>query len=598
MRRIALILPVLACLSCVSCRDGNQNDFGKPDTAGTIVFEATRAGGSSVLYAQSAKDGEAVNLTGTWKIDDPCRPDISPDGRNVVFTARERGTWNIYFYDLTTGKLPECLTADQDVDCKDARFTADGNGVIYSKGGQIAIMDLSTKKSNVLTFDNSASNCQPAISADGKTAVFVSPLGNKTQLVKLDVESMSSSTFQSSGQADLKCPVFVGDKVAYEASGTGILVDGKTVFELGRSPSPAFGDWLVYELGGEARIGNIVSGENYSMDIDSLMSFLAFSPKQVAIAAPEDGGREPGPVPGQNDDEITSDTNRPELKGRLVYHNYTSYDSMDSRMYIYDFADNSLTEISKGWTTVTHPMNAHFSSDGKWIVFMGIGKATDSWDIFLWEIGSDKQPKNITADGRYRDEDPKFSSDGTRVCFKRNEHLCEYTVSTDSFRQLTNGSNDSFGMPYYTVDGTQILFGGGSGSGSYIGLYDLGTNTSRKLYDKANTVEYYPITIDADSFYYTQNYSPDNHADQLFKGYFDGRASQYLAFNKSNADYSDAYPVSAGWLFLVSTRSGGKGQYDLYIANEKSGSIYSLNTYNGRINTSLNELGPAYTTAR
>ena len=121
---------------------------------------------------------------------------------------------------------------------------------------------------------------------------------------------------------------------------------------------------------------------------------------------------------------------------------------------------------------------------------------------------------------------------------------------------------------------------------------------AEELYDKANTVEYYPITLDEDCFYYTQNYSPDNHADQLFKGWFDGRTSKYLPFNKSNADYSDAYPVSAGWLFLVSTRSGGKGQYDLYIANENSGSIYSLNTYNAKINTSLNELGPAYTTAR
>ena len=598
MNRIVLILPVLACLSCACSGEGDKPASGKPDTTGTIVYEVAQTGGPSVLYAQSTTDGEPEALSDTWKIDDPCRPDISPDGRNVVFTARENGTLNIYLYDLTTGKVPQCLTGDYDVDCKDARFNADATGIIFSKGGQIALMDLPTKKTSVLTFDSSASNSQPAISADGKTVVFVSPFGSKTQLVRLDVESLSSSTFQPADQVSPGCPVFVGDKIVYEASGTGILVDGKTVFKLGRSPSPAFGDWAVYELGGEARIGNIVSGENYSLELGTLMSFLAFSPKQVAIATPEDGGREPGPSEGGNGDVITSDTNRPELKGRLVYHNYTSYDAMDSRMYIYDFSDNSLTEISKGWTTITHPMNAHFSADGKWIVFMGIGKATDSWDIFLWEIGSGKQPKNITPDGRYRDEDPKFSADGTKICFKRNEHLCEYIVRTDSFTQLTNGGNDSFGMPYYTVDGTKVLFGGGSGSGSYIGLYDLKTNTSKKLYDKANTVEYYPITIDADSFYYTQNYSPDNHADQLFKGYFDGRAARYLPFNKSNADYSDAFPVSSGWLFLVSTRAGGKGQYDLYIANEKSGSIYSLNAYNGRINTSLNELGPAYTTAR
>lgn len=597
MKRIALILPVLACLSCSCSSESNRDNLGKPDISGTVVFEAAQSGGTSALYAQSTVAGEAINLTGTWKIDDPCRPDLAPDGKTVVFTAREKGKWNIYLYDLTTGALPVCLTADESADCKDARFADGGTGIIYSKGGQIAVMDLSSRKTEVLTFDSSASNAQPTLSSDGATAVFVAPSGHKTQLVKLDVKSLSSSTFQIADPASLICPVFVGDKVAYEAVGTGILVDGKTVFKQGRSPSPAFDDWIVYELGGEAKIGNITTGENYSLGLDSLMSFLTFSRVKVAIAQPEDGGRtDITPVVGT--DEITSDTNKPALKGRLVYHNYTSYDAMDSRMYIYDFADNTLTEISKGWTTVNHPMNAHFSADGKWIVFMGIGQATDSWDIFLWEIGSGKQPKNITPDGHYRDEDPKFSFDGRKICFKRNEHLCEYTVETGTFKQLTNGDNDSFGMPFYTVDGSKVVFGGGAGSGSYIGLYDLKTNTSKKLYDKANTVEYYPITLDEDCFYYTQNYSSDNHADQLFKGWFDGRASRYLPFNKSNADYSDAYPVSAGWLFLVSTRSGGKGQYDLYIANENSGSIYSLNAYNTKINTSLNELGPAYTTAR
>ncbi len=78
------------------------------------------------------------------------------------------------------------------------------------------------------------------------------------------------------------------------------------------------------------------------------------------------------------------------------------------------------------------------------------------------------------------------------------------------------------------------------------------------------------------SFYYTCHVSATDTHDQLYKGFFDG----------------------SGWLLLVSTRKDSKGGYDLYIAHEKSGSIYSLTNYNSLINTTKNELGPDYTSAR
>ena len=97
-----------------------------------------------------------------------------------------------------------------------------------------------------------------------------------------------------------------------------------------------------------------------------------------------------------------------------------------------------------------------------------------------------------------------------------------------------------------------------------------------------------------ESLYDTQHVSPTDNHDQLYKGFFDGRKSICLAFNKQNADYSDACPIGNEWLILVSTRSDSKGGYDLYIANETSGAIYPLSDYNSSINTSKNELGPDY----
>lgn len=303
---------------------------------------------------------------------------------------------------------------------------------------------------------------------------------------------------------------------------------------------------------------------------------------------------------GASGDEIVSDTALPPLTGKLVFHNYTSYDAEDAVLYLYDFAENRLTALSRDWTVVRHPMNGHFSPDGKRLVFMGIGAATGSWDIFLYDLEKGGEPVNLTPDGRYRDEDPKFSFDGTSIAFKRNDRLARIAVATGALEILSenDGGKDPYSMPYYSTDGSRLVFGGGAGSSAYIGCWDLRSASVSILVDRPGITDYYPITLDEEAFYFSSHYSATNPCDQLYKGFWSGAEPVRLAFNRSDADYSDAFPVGKGWLFLVSTRRGGKGGYDLYIAHETSGAIYSLDQYNLSLNTSKNELGPAYCAVR
>jgi Tol biopolymer transport system component len=67
-----------------------------------------------------------------------------------------------------------------------------------------------------------------------------------------------------------------------------------------------------------------------------------------------------------------------------------------------------------------------------------------------------------------------------------------------------------------------------------------------------------------------------------------------LPFNTADANFSDAFPVNDHTVVLSSTKNGGRGQYDLYLADIKSGKIWSLNLYNAYINTATNELGSCY----
>lgn len=296
-----------------------------------------------------------------------------------------------------------------------------------------------------------------------------------------------------------------------------------------------------------------------------------------------------------NDDEefperpIVEKVDRPTLKGKLIYHNYTNYQAEDSQIYVYDFATDKLTCISENWG-IRNPMNAHYSPDGKRIVFMGIGE-TGTWDIFLYELGSSENPTNLTINGTTRDEDPKFSPDGKRVVFKQDFRVAEMNLETGKVTRL---SPSDYGIPYYNHDGTKVVCTKSDGPTSAIAVIDIKTKLINVLYDAPKVQDYYPINADEESFYYSVGYSENDRIDQVYRGFWNGLKSQRLPFNNTDGNYSDAYPIDSDWVVLCSTRTGTLGGYDLYIANVHSGDIYSMNEYNKGINSNKNELGPCF----
>jgi Tol biopolymer transport system component len=278
---------------------------------------------------------------------------------------------------------------------------------------------------------------------------------------------------------------------------------------------------------------------------------------------------------------------RPQLKGKLVYHSYSSYSANDSKMYLYNFETNQQTCISEHWNII-NAMNAHFSPDGAQITFMGVNPSTNTWSVYIHELGSADQPRNLSSN--HRDEDPKFAPDGKRITFKRDRQIVEMNIATGDITVL---SPAGYSMPYYSTDGSKLVCSK-DGKPSSIEVIDISAKTIRSLYSHPDIQNYYPIGADEKSFYYTTGYSPSNRIDQIYRGYWSGVKSLRLPFNNTDGDYSDAYPVNSQWLIISSTRKGSVGGYDLYIANVETGDVYSLSEYNREINTSQEELGASY----
>jgi Tol biopolymer transport system component len=216
------------------------------------------------------------------------------------------------------------------------------------------------------------------------------------------------------------------------------------------------------------------------------------------------------------------------------------------------------------------------------------------WDVFLWTIGSSEPPENLTEDWGTRDEDPKFSPDGTIVC-KSNYDLIEMDTSGSVIAALTSdGSTIEQSMPFVTVDGSQVIYAQGAGKTSDIHVVGRDGTGDTVVQGDEDVQEYYPIVRDAETYLFTRWVSASNVHDQIYLGHWDGTTAQALPLNDEFSNDSDAFPHGDDAVFLSSTRKGGAGGYDLYVADIDSETVVSLNEWNPDINTALDELGVAF----
>ena len=259
-----------------------------------------------------------------------------------------------------------------------------------------------------------------------------------------------------------------------------------------------------------------------------------------------------------------------------------------------DLADHSLTELSQDWD-IDHAMNAHFSPDGSQLVFMGDQRGGErDWDVFLWTLGSSDPPQNLTQDWGTRDEDPKFTPAGTIVC-KSNYDLIELdTAGTLLSRLTSDGTAIEQSMPFATTDGSQFIYARGAGESSDLHLIGRDGTGDTVVQGQLGIQEYYPIVRDDQTYLFTRWVSASNLHDQIYLGYWDGTPATALPFGEGTSNDSDAFPYGEEAVFLSSTRSGGAGGYDLYVAGLDSEELVSLSEWNPEINTPLEELGVAF----
>ena len=288
------------------------------------------------------------------------------------------------------------------------------------------------------------------------------------------------------------------------------------------------------------------------------------------------------------------------LSGTLIYHRYTDYQSWDATMWSIDLATGNQVQVNKDWRTMVSPINAHFSADGQTITFMGSSAGLDEneWDVFtahwngkLWE-----EPINLTGPNGARDEDPKFSPDGSIIIYKEDGVLVTMKINGANKTYLTQGEPES-SMPYFAANGEDILF---ERQGD---IYLLKQGKEIKMYAGDGQSSYYPIGLDQESFLYTRAQSTSH--DAIMKGNYDGSPSTSYFFNSPDWDTSDSYPYQDGSRYIFYVTGDyliPHGGYNLALGDLKTQTRWDIDKWfagrvGGDINTEFAELGPAWTAA-
>lgn len=303
--------------------------------------------------------------------------------------------------------------------------------------------------------------------------------------------------------------------------------------------------------------------------------------------------------------EAVSDTKLP--KGWLLWHSYSEYIALDSKMYL-QTPDGSIKEICGDFI---HAMNGSFGITPEQITFMAIDSSANEWDIFLYDNGN---ITNLTKNSGFRNEDPKWLPNGKQIVFKRGYwdndigdfvyDLATLDIDTHEVMMLTNDRQED-AMPFFSEDGKYIYYTRYMNGIGSIYCMNLVTHETQDIYSEPYVTAYYPI-IKGEQLYFAKWYSAENHCDQLM--HYDGSNISALPFNSQKYDCSDPCPIKGDAMIYSGTANG---EYDLYYydgrksvrltelcseKNELGADYYSLEEYedylaNSRIMGDVNDDG-------
>ncbi|HEX8354713.1 MAG TPA: protein kinase [Pyrinomonadaceae bacterium] len=432
----------------------------------SLLVIAASAGAYRTLRPAAPRAVEAAavaraNVNFTQLTDQPgqeLHPSLSPDGKVLVYAGRPSDDWDIY-WQRVGGRNPRNLTENSPADDTQPAFSPDGERIAFRSerdGGGIFIMGATGESARRLT----DFGYFPAWSPAGRevafsTEMFIDPNVRSpgvSFIWVVDVATGEKRQLTDAETGDAAQPQWspTGARIAYWGKHRGGQRDVWTIPARGGDPvqvtdDEAF-DWnpvwspdgrhiyFASDRGGSMNLWRVPVDEQTGRVTGQPEPLTTPSPYAQQVAFSRDGRR-------------------------------AAYVNQVSSTNIHTVAFNPYKEAVTGPPVAVTQGSRHatapdLSPDGEWFVYSSQGEKQE--DIYLVRRDGAEPPRKLTDDV-YKDRNPRWSPDGTRIVFysDRSGRYEAWAVGADGGRlsQLTFTEGAAgVAYPFWSPDGARLAY--------------------------------------------------------------------------------------------------------------------------------------------
>lgn len=383
-------------------------------------------------------------------------PQLSPDGRFVVYAGEERGRWDLYWMD-TDAKQAKLLMPESKDDDTEPALSPDGTMVAFRserEGGGQFLLNLATKEVRKLA--TIGHNC--SWSPDGAEIVcategIIRPEDRYAATSQLWAIRVDNGARRLILKGDAVQPVWSpnGERVAFWAARAGQrdLFTVRARPRNGITPEPvaitndAAVDWNpVWAPDGQSLY--FLSDRGGSM---SLWRIRLDPDSGEALSSPE-----PMRLPVEDVAHLSISRDG----RRIAFSEYRL--SANLHRARFDLGQQQINGTPESLTNGALPfIRPDLSPNGLWLAF---NTQTNRDDLYI--LGTDGAGLRRLTEDNSKDRGPRWSPDGKKLAFFSNRggpwEIWQYTMDGGQLTQLTRGAMGTTAWPVWSPDGKKLAY--------------------------------------------------------------------------------------------------------------------------------------------
>ena len=383
-------------------------------------------------------------------------PQLSPDGRTLVYAGNERGKWDLYLMD-TNSKVSSLLTESSKFDDSEPALSPDGSTIAFRSerdNGGIFLYEISSKQIRKL----SPMGHNPAWSPDGSeiacaTEGIIRPEDRYTTSSQLWAIRVDNGARRLVYKGDAVQPNWSpnGERIAFWASRSG----QRDLFTV------------------RARPRNGITPEPVAAFTDTAVDWNpVFSPDGIYLyfISDRDGkmalwrirlDRESGEAQGAPEaihlpvDEVAHISFSRDGR-RIAFVEYALIANLYRVRFdpVKEQLESTPESLTSGKAPFTRP---DLSANGLWLAFNSQSNRDD-----LFVLGTDGAGFRKLTDDQFKNRGPRWSPDGKRLAFFSNRsgawEIWTYSMDGGTFQQMTRGATGTTAWPVWSPDGKKLAY--------------------------------------------------------------------------------------------------------------------------------------------